>query len=184
MRTLKTVGDAVVWLVAALGVVSVLAWGASALGWMKPLVVVSGSMEPAIMTGDLLVAVPHPTAELQVGDVATLPDERADRLVTHRVVSVEHVGGGRWEVRMKGDANVSADGGAYVVGDTVWQPAARIGGGGYVLTALTRPQVAVPVGVAFAALLGLSLLPARPERRRAADETGVPAPSTPAGVTP
>lgn len=155
----------VVWLLAALGVVSLLVWGAAALGLLKPLVVISGSMEPAIMTGDLLVAVPVPTSELQVGDVASIRGVHSDRLVTHRVVSVEHLGRGEWEVRMKGDANESPDGGAYVVGETVWQPAAQITGGGKLLTTLTRPSVAVPLGVALVALLALSLLPTAPGRR-------------------
>ena len=50
--------------VAALGLLSVLVWGATQLGYIKPLVVISGSMEPGIMTGDLLVDVQRPTAFL------------------------------------------------------------------------------------------------------------------------
>ncbi|QGQ19690.1 signal peptidase I [Cellulomonas sp. JZ18] len=172
MRILKAVGSAAVWAVAAVGVLSVLVWAASALGLVKPLVVISGSMEPRIMTGDLLLAVPTPTDELQVGDVATIRDEHTGRLVSHRVVSVEPSGDGRWDVRMKGDANVSPDGGTYVVGDRVWQPVAQVSGGGDVLARVTQPSVAIPFGVALAALLGLSLLP--PTTPQAASAVVVP----------
>lgn len=166
MRALRLVGDAALWLVAALGVVSLLVWGGTQAGWIQPLVVVSGSMEPGIMTGDLLVATSEPTSELRAGDVATIHSDVTGDLVTHRVVSVERTGGETWAVRMQGDANPSPDAGTYVVGDTVWRPALTVSGGGYALTTVTRPAVAVPVGVALAALLGLSLLPSTPERAR------------------
>ncbi|WP_158374939.1 signal peptidase I [Cellulosimicrobium cellulans] len=160
MRTLRTAGHVALWLVAALGLVSLLAWGATRAGWIQPLVVVSGSMEPAIGTGDLLVAVPRPTADLRVGDVATLRSSTTGVLVTHRVVAVERTPGDGWTVRMQGDANASPDASAYPVGDTVWQPVARLAGAGRVVTTLTRPGVAAPLGVALAALVGLSALPA------------------------
>ena len=164
MRALRLLGNAALWIVAALGLASVLVWGATQLGWIKPLVVVSGSMEPHVMTGDLLVNVPRPTSDVQVGDVTSIHSDVTGDLVTHRVVSVEPADDGRWAIRMKGDANATEDGGVYLVGDTVWQPALQVSGGGYVLVTLTRPAVAVPLGVALVALLGLSLLP-RPTPR-------------------
>ncbi|WP_309134826.1 signal peptidase I [Cellulomonas sp.] len=164
MRILRATGNAVLWLVAALGVTSVLVWGATQAGWIQPLVVVSGSMQPGIMTGDLLVAVRAPTSDLRVGDVVTLRDGRTGVLVTHRVVSIEPTGDETWGVRMQGDANDSVDAGTYEVGATVLRPAVQISGGGYVLRTVTQPSVAVPLGVALVALLGLSLLPRTPAR--------------------
>ncbi|UJP40957.1 signal peptidase I [Cellulomonas palmilytica] len=169
MRALKVIGNTVLWLVAALGLASVLVWGATQAGWIKPLVVISGSMEPEIMTGDLVVAVPRPTADLRVGDVASIHSDVTGNLVSHRVVGVEQVADDRWEIRMKGDANDSEDSGAYVVGDSVWRPAVQISGGGYALTTLTRPSVAIPLGVALLSLLGLSLLPRSAPRAPAGD---------------
>ncbi|MBO9556318.1 signal peptidase I [Cellulomonas sp.] len=166
MRALRLVCNTALWLVATLGLVSVLVWGATQAGWIKPLVVISGSMEPGIMTGDLLVARSQPTSELRVGDVATIHSDLTGNLVSHRVVSVEPTDDGRWAVQMKGDANETVDAGTYVVGDTVLRPAVQISGGGYALVALTRPPVAVPLGVALVALLGLSLLPRSPSRPR------------------
>jgi len=159
MRALRFVGNTVVWLVAALGLASVLVWGATQLGWIKPMVVISGSMEPGIMTGDLVVATPHSTADLQVGEVASIWSDVTGNHVTHRVVGVEQVADDEWHVRMKGDANDSEDGGVYVVGDRVWQPAVTIDRGGIYLATITRPSVAIPLGVALLSLLGLSLLP-------------------------
>ncbi len=159
MRALRFLGNVALSLVAALGLLSALVWGATQAGWTQPLVVISGSMEPAIMTGDLLFATPEPTSELRVGDVATIPSARTGDLVSHRVVSVEPHGAGEWAVTMQGDVNDSPDAEVYVVGDAVLEPAWQIPGGGFVVTTLTRPAVAVPLAVALAALLGLSLLP-------------------------
>lgn len=164
MRALRILGNAVLWLVAALGLLSVLVWGATQLGLIKPLVVISGSMEPGIMTGDLLVDVPRPTAQVEVSQVTSIYSDVTRNLVSHRVVGIEPVGDGQWGIRMKGDANDSEDGGTYVVGDRVWQPALRIPGGGYVVAAVTRPAVAVPLGVTLLSLLALSLLPASEPR--------------------
>lgn len=160
MRALRNLGNAVLWLIAALGLLSMLVWGATRLGLIKPLVVISGSMEPRITTGDLLVDVPRPTAQVEVGQVTSIYSDVTRNLVSHRVVGIEPAGDGRWDIRMKGDANDSEDGGPYAVGDRVWQPALRIRGGGYVVAAVNRPAVAVPLGVTLLSLLTLSLLPA------------------------
>ncbi|WP_246036861.1 signal peptidase I [Cellulomonas telluris] len=169
VRTLRFAGNVALWLVAALGLLSGLVWAANQAGLIKPLVVISGSMEPGIMTGDLLVARPVPTAQVQVGEVASIYSDVTGDLVSHRVVSVERRADDRWAIQMKGDANDTPDAGTYVVGDRVWQPTWQVSGGGYVISTLTRPSVAIPLGVALAALLGLSLLPrdtVRPAPRR------------------
>lgn len=70
-------------------------------------VVVSGSMEPAIPVGSLVMAKPAEPAELQVGDVIVFyTDRHVDTPVTHRVVEnrVEDR-----EVITKGDANAAND---------------------------------------------------------------------------
>ena len=166
MRALKFVGNAALWLVAALGLLSVLVWGATQLGYIKPLVVISGSMQPGIMTGDLLVDVQKPTAQVEVGQVTSIYSDVTHNLVSHRVVGIEPAGDGQWSIHMKGDANDSEDGGTYVVGDHVWQPAVQISGGGYVIATITRPSVALPLGFALLCLLALSLLPPPPAPRQ------------------
>ena len=183
MRVLRLIGDVAVWFLAVLGLVSVLSWAGARLGWVQPLVVVSGSMEPHIMTGDLLVALPEPTRDLRPGEVASIRSDLTGDLVTHRVVSVERTGAETWAVRMRGDANASPDAQAYVVGETVWQPAVRLPWAGYLVASLTRPVVALPLGVGIAALLGLSLLPRHAPRHQSPLAAGAGHDTTPAEVT-
>lgn len=68
--------------------------------------IVSGSMRPAVNTGDVVLAGPAiNVADLGVGDVVTFRDPEHDRLVTHRIVEV--LDDGRF--RTRGDANRDID---------------------------------------------------------------------------
>lgn len=164
MRALRIAGNAVLTAAAAVGIACALAWGATVAGWIQPFVVVSGSMEPEIRTGDLLIATPTPVDELAVGQVASIPSRVTENVVTHRIVEVTPTGSGSAEIRMQGDANQSIDGETYVVAGEVWQPRWTIAGGGYAVATISRPGVAVPLLVAVVALIGLTLVPstARP----------------------
>ena len=74
---------------------------------LRPLVVRSGSMEPTIPTGAMVLVRDVKAPEIRVGDVLAV--ERPDHTrVTHRVVSVEHTGATASLV-LKGDANKDAD---------------------------------------------------------------------------
>jgi signal peptidase I len=74
---------------------------------LRPLVVKSGSMEPTIHTGAMVLVREIPAAEIRVGDVLAV--ERPDHTrVTHRVVSVEH-NGFIASLVLKGDANQDPD---------------------------------------------------------------------------
>lgn len=80
---------------------------------LQPLVVQSGSMEPTVAAGSLLITEKTPASELRRGDVVTVP--RSDRaLVTHRIVEIT-LRGDTATLRLKGDANDVVDPGAYVV---------------------------------------------------------------------
>jgi signal peptidase len=71
----------------------------------RTLTVLSGSMEPAIHTGDAVITQGIRPLEARVGDVVTFRDpERAGRLITHRVRSLR-VQSGLATVTTKGDAN-------------------------------------------------------------------------------
>ncbi|WP_029292064.1 signal peptidase I [Cellulomonas sp. HZM] len=182
IRVLRTFGNVVLWLLAVVGVLSVLVWGASRAGWIKPLVVISGSMEPKIMTGDLLVDVPTPTGELEVGDVASIYNPITRNLVSHRIVAIEQTGDATWEIHMKGDANDAQDGGAYEVGDTVWTPRYQLSGAGFLIADVSRPSVVIPLGITLLALVGLTMLPSsRDEDDEQDDEPHDDAGSAPAG---
>jgi signal peptidase I len=71
----------------------------------KSFTVMSGSMEPAIGTGAVVVERPIAPREARVGDVVTFKDpEGGDRLITHRVKSVR-VNGDTARFVTAGDAN-------------------------------------------------------------------------------
>lgn len=68
----------------------------------KPLVVLTGSMEPTIKTGSIIYYKPVSENELQQNDIITF--ESNNSLVTHRIVNIEN---GLIETR--GDANNTND---------------------------------------------------------------------------
>ncbi|MFA5886795.1 MAG: signal peptidase I [Patescibacteria group bacterium] len=73
-------------------------------GGYQPFLVQSGSMEPAIMTGDVIVIQNRGT--YFINDVVSFRTN-ADRIVTHRIVAVEKGKENRYST--KGDANRSGD---------------------------------------------------------------------------
>ena len=86
----------------------------SFFGW-KPFIVLSGSMETEIMTGDLVVTKEINTSKLKEGDVIAF--KKDGYVTTHRIKSIENVDG---ETRYitKGDNNNVEDEG-YVTQDMV-----------------------------------------------------------------
>lgn len=79
------------------------------LAGFRFLIVRSGSMEPAIGTGDVVVVKTVRPAEVSAGEVVTFRDAtRGHHLVTHRVVSVERVGS-RYDFVTRGDANTGEE---------------------------------------------------------------------------
>ena len=78
----------------------------------KVLTVISGSMEPAIHTGDVIVVKPvsDPERGVRDGDVITFrSQERSDMLITHRVEGTILINGVPTAYVTKGDANESID---------------------------------------------------------------------------
>lgn len=76
----------------------------------KALVVYSGSMEPTIPVGAVIIDTPIAAQDVKVGDVITFsrPD-RPNELVTHRVVKIVNGPNGQREWTTKGDANAQPD---------------------------------------------------------------------------
>jgi signal peptidase len=71
----------------------------------RPLVVLSGSMEPALGTGDVTVVRSIAPMTARPGDIVTFRDpDNEDRLITHRVRAM-HVQGAAVVFRTRGDAN-------------------------------------------------------------------------------
>lgn len=95
--------------------------------------VVSGSMEPNIHIGDLILIDTNAT-DYQVGDIITFRDEYAS-FVTHRIVSIDEKG-----ITTKGDANRSEDPvfpSSSVVGKLIYQ----FSGLGILLSSFKNPIV-------------------------------------------
>jgi signal peptidase len=75
----------------------------------RPLTVLTGSMTPTYMPGDVVIVRPADADNLQIGDVVTFQAVSDDpRLTTHRIKSVVLTGEGRRYVT-QGDANGAAD---------------------------------------------------------------------------
>ncbi|MFE5307523.1 signal peptidase I [Isoptericola sp. NPDC056573] len=75
-----------------------------------PLTVLTGSMEPALSPGDVVVVRPVDPADVQVGDVLTFQPVSGDpTLVTHRVVGITWGGDGAAGFITRGDANGADD---------------------------------------------------------------------------
>jgi signal peptidase len=72
----------------------------------RPFVVLTGSMAPALPVGSVALVRPVQADQVRVGDILTFyhPESRSRALITHRVIEVTAVGGGR-EFRTQGDAN-------------------------------------------------------------------------------
>jgi signal peptidase I len=132
---------------------------------VRPLVFTSGSMAPAIETGDLAITRPVEIARLAPGDVVSVFDARGVR-ITHRVVEVDAL---RNLLRLKGDANAVADPLPYPA-DRVDRVLFSVPAGGYVVTWLSSPTATMLLGAYLVFLLSV-LWPRGSAPRRAASTT-------------
>lgn len=107
--------DAVLSLLAVLGVVCIAATVAAFALNISLVMFKTGSMSPTIPAGSLAVVRQIPASDIRVGDVTTV--SRGENLlpVTHRVVAVSHIAGNTYSIEMKGDANASPDSQPYEV---------------------------------------------------------------------
>jgi signal peptidase I len=120
---------------ASLGYLAAVAWllwwvllAALVPAW-TPVVITSGSMAPAIRTGDVVVAADVAPGELDVGAVVVFADA-AGRLTTHRISAATDDG----TYRTKGDVNTVEDSSPVATDDVV-------GRGRLLVPAVGRPLV-------------------------------------------
>lgn len=93
-------------------VVQVLSYGYANLGGFMMFRVVTGSMEPEIPTGALLIAREVPIETVQLGDIVCFRTQLSDiwgKIVTHRVVGITENPMGNILLETKGDANLASD---------------------------------------------------------------------------
>ncbi len=93
------------WLAAGLALGLLLALTAPLAFGMRPLVVLSGSMEPVLHVGDVTVVQRISPRDARVGDVVTFKAPGSGRTTTHRLRAVRRIGDGRFAFTTKGDAN-------------------------------------------------------------------------------
>src|SRR6185503_19556653 len=131
----------------------------------------SGSMEPNISTGDLVMTLPISPGEAKRGDVVTFPDPgKNDRLLTHRVVtSAAH--GGEYSFVTKGDANDAVERWTVPAGGHMGRVILTAPKVGYLLTAGRSPVGSVGlITLPTLLLAGFALLAIwRPRRKEAPD---------------
>lgn len=101
---LRLAGTVVAWAIAAAALTLVVALVAPLAFHMRPLVVLSGSMDPVLQVGDVTVVQRIAPAQARVGDVVTFRDPATDRLTTHRVRATRRAAR-RVHFVTKGDAN-------------------------------------------------------------------------------
>ncbi|MCD4821904.1 MAG: signal peptidase I [Methanococcoides sp.] len=102
-KLLESIGT---FLLVLLLVIALFTFMAPNFGWSLD-AVRSGSMEPEISTGDLVVTKPVSTDEIKVGDIITFSSPSNKRITTHRVMAVEKTS--PLQFQTKGDANEDAD---------------------------------------------------------------------------
>lgn len=115
MTTLKRLPAFLAWaaVVVAVALLAVMVLIPRLTGWI-PLTVLSGSMEPTIPVGSMVVVErlqgEADVADLEVGDVVTfMPRPNDPTLVTHRVVSTGGKADGTTVLVTQGDANGAPD---------------------------------------------------------------------------
>ena len=135
------------WFVRGLVVVAVLAFGVLAVGphvlGYRTMTMLTGSMAPQINPGDVVISTPLDVQDVTKGMVISYHIPIDDhRVVTHRVVSVQHGADGTVTVQTKGDANNAVDPWqATLQGQTAYQVRAVIPELGHVIEALRTPIV-------------------------------------------
>jgi signal peptidase I len=137
----------------------------------KTLTVMSGSMEPNISTGDLVMAVPISPTEAKNGEVLTFPDpDRNDRLLTHRVASAS-AHGDTYSFVTQGDANNTVERWNVPADGRIGRVVLHVPKLGYLLTLGRTPAGRIALITVPALMLAAFALAAiwRPRRRETPD---------------
>jgi signal peptidase len=114
----------------------------------------SGSMEPAIHTGDVVVTRTIHPVEARAGDIVTFRDPAdGHRLITHRLRSIQ-VSAGKVNAVTKGDANNAVERWAVPQGARIGRVVLRLPRVGYVLAVARGPFGKLLLIVVPALLLG------------------------------
>jgi signal peptidase len=139
-----------------------------------PFTVLTGSMQPGLPPGTLIVTRPTPAEDIEIGEVVTFQIESGKpQVVTHRVIAVRPGQEGQPEFLTQGDANQTPDDGwrpAESVRGVLWYAVPKLGYANNVLTGDQR-QLAVYLVAGGLVLYALGLFgsDARDRRRSKRD---------------
>jgi signal peptidase len=173
-------------LLAGLAVASAVAYAALVAAGYRPVVVYSGSMEPALGASSLAFVESVPATRVDIGDVVTFADPyQPGRLVTHRIVEVVERPEGGLAYRTKGDANTARDPWTIALPRDAGRLAFDVPYAGYALWyAKTREaRTALVIVVALLILGALVNRIWRPQGDHRAEPQALPAPGEPETAT-
>ena len=146
----------------------------------RSLTVLSGSMEPQLHVGDVVVVDQVPPLDVRVGDIVTFRDpEDASRLITHRVREID-VTGSQVAFVTKGDANTTVEHWKINSDGTIGRVRYHVWRLGYLMFWIRSPLGRLGMVVVPALLLGVFELWRiwRPAAEGELDGPGGPAPSS------
>jgi signal peptidase len=124
----------------------------------RSMVVRSGSMTPAIRTGDVVVVAPISPDQAQVGDIVTFQDpDGSGRLLVHRVRAVVRQGH-QYSFTTQGDANTTQEHWRVPVDGTIGSVAYRVPKLGFAASWIGTPAGRIGLMVVPALALAISLL--------------------------
>jgi signal peptidase I len=140
------------------GMVAVLVVLVHALGW-SALIVRSGSMEPAVPVGSLVIARPVSGPEVRVADpiIVQRSGSSGPVAVLHRVVAVQERNGQRF-AQLKGDANSTPDPELAALRQPVGRPVLVVPGAGYAISAVRGLVPTSRLLLPAVGILGLCLI--------------------------
>src|SRR3989344_3374019 len=113
------------------------------------LIVRSGSMEPTVAVGDLIVTKVQKTLTYKVGDIISFKNQ--DKVISHRIIGLENQNGQVF-YKTKGDANKNEDQGLVAESAIIGKAYFRLPYLGK-LIAFTKTSAGFAVAVIFPALL-------------------------------
>ena len=154
-RGLRLVAVAALWLAIGLGAGLLGLAGAPRLVGLQSFTVMSGSMEPTISTGDVVVERRIHPLQAHIGDIVTFKDQtRGGELVTHRVRSMR-VRGPMVSFVTRGDANTGSEHWTVRAGGTIGRVAYHLPRIGYALVWTRLPIARILLVVVPALLLAV-----------------------------
>lgn len=155
------------WAVAAFALAILLSAALPLALGARSMVVRSGSMTPAIRTGDVVVVRPIDPIEARVGDIVTFKDpEGSGRLLVHRVRAISRQGG-QVAITTQGDANSTQEHWRVPVDGTIGTVVYRVPLLGFATSWIGSPGGRIGLIIVPGLLLAVSMLVAiwRPSAR-------------------